>query len=96
MAHLASAPTPTQMHQERKTRRELWTKTLRLPLTGGEILRRGSNHNCARIRARITGFEALARWTASGTRGVIPPAEFPACNRSRQLTGTAGGSNDVP
>lgn len=62
-----------QMHQERKTRRELH-EDVASALEGGEILPWFQPQICTDT-GRITGFESLARWTHP-TRGVIPPAHF--------------------
>ncbi len=63
----------TQMHQERKTRRELH-EDVASALENGEILPWFQPQICTDT-GRITGFESLARWTHP-TRGVIPPAHF--------------------
>jgi diguanylate cyclase (GGDEF)-like protein len=62
-----------QMHQERKTRRELHEDVV-AALESGEIVP-WFQPQISTDTGRITGFEALARWTHP-VRGVIPPAEF--------------------
>ncbi len=62
-----------QMHQERKTRRALHEDVF-AALDSGEITPWFQPQICTDT-GRITGFEALARWTHP-VRGVIPPAEF--------------------
>lgn len=62
-----------QMHQERKTRRAL-NEDVVAALDSGEITPWFQPQLCTDT-GRITGFEALARWTHP-VRGVIPPAEF--------------------
>ena len=72
-----------QMHQERKTRRAL-TDDVVAALEAGEIAPWFQPQVCTDT-GRITGFEALARWTHP-IRGVIPPAEFlPAVEATNQL-----------
>jgi len=62
-----------QMHHERKTRRALHDDVA-AALDSGEIVPWFQPQICTDT-GRITGFEALARWTHP-VRGVIPPAEF--------------------
>jgi len=62
-----------QMHHERKTRRAL-SEDVVAALDSGEILPWFQPQLCTDT-GRITGFEALARWTHP-VRGVIAPAEF--------------------
>ncbi|WP_298858232.1 bifunctional diguanylate cyclase/phosphodiesterase [uncultured Sulfitobacter sp.] len=62
-----------QMHQERKTRRALHEDVV-AALESGEITPWFQPQLCTDT-GRITGFEALARWTHP-IRGVIPPAQF--------------------
>lgn len=62
-----------QMHQERKTRRALHEDVV-TALEAGEIAPWFQPQICTDT-GRITGFEALARWTHP-IRGVIPPVEF--------------------
>jgi diguanylate cyclase (GGDEF)-like protein len=62
-----------QMHQERKSRRAL-DEDVATALDSGEITPWFQPQICTDT-GRITGFEALARWTHP-VRGVIPPAEF--------------------
>lgn len=62
-----------QMHQERKTRRALHEDVV-AALDSGEIVPWFQPQLCTDT-GRITGFEALARWSHP-VRGVIPPAEF--------------------
>lgn len=62
-----------QMHQERKTRRALHEDVV-AALDSGEIAPWFQPQICTDT-GRITGFEALARWTHP-VRGVISPAEF--------------------
>lgn len=62
-----------QMHQDRKTRRALHEDVV-AALDSGEILP-WFQPQISTDTGRITGFEALARWTHP-VRGVIPPAEF--------------------
>ena len=61
------------MHQERKTRRAL-NEDVVAALDSGEITPWFQPQLCTDT-GRITGFEALSRWTHP-VRGVIPPAEF--------------------
>lgn len=62
-----------QMHQERKTRRALHEDVV-AALDSGEIAPWFQPQICTDT-GRVTGFEALARWTHP-VRGVISPAEF--------------------
>lgn len=62
-----------QMHQERKTRRALHEDVV-AALDSGEITPWFQPQICTDT-GRITGFEALARWSHP-IRGVIPPNEF--------------------
>lgn len=62
-----------QMHQERKTRRALHDDVV-AALEAGEIAPWFQPQICTDT-GRITGFEALARWTHP-IRGVIAPADF--------------------
>jgi diguanylate cyclase (GGDEF)-like protein len=62
-----------QMHQERKTRRALHEDVV-AALDSGEITPWFQPQICTDT-GKITGFEALARWTHP-VRGVIPPIEF--------------------
>lgn len=62
-----------QMHQERKTRRALH-EDVALALDSGEIAPWFQPQLCTDT-GKITGFEALARWTHP-VRGVIPPVDF--------------------
>ena len=62
-----------QMHQERKARRALHEDVVSA-LDDGQIAPWFQPQICTDT-GRITGFEALARWTHP-VRGVIPPAEF--------------------
>lgn len=62
-----------QMHQERKTRRALH-EDVAAALDSGEIVPWFQPQICTDT-GKITGFEALARWTHP-VRGVIPPLEF--------------------
>ena len=62
-----------QMHQERKTRRALH-EDVAAALDSGEIVPWFQPQICTDT-GKITGFEALARWTHP-VRGSIPPAEF--------------------
>lgn len=62
-----------QMHQERQTRRAL-NEDVVATLDSGEIAPWFQPQLCTDT-GRITGFEALARWTHP-VRGVISPAEF--------------------
>lgn len=62
-----------QMHQERQTRRAL-NEDVVAALDSGEIVPWFQPQLCTDT-GRITGFEALARWTHP-VRGVILPAEF--------------------
>lgn len=62
-----------QMHQERKSRRALH-EDVATALESGEILPWFQPQICTDT-GRITGFEALARWTHP-VRGVIAPGEF--------------------
>ncbi|MBB3992739.1 diguanylate cyclase (GGDEF)-like protein [Sulfitobacter undariae] len=75
-----------QMHEERKTRRELHDDVV-VALDGGEIAPWFQPQTCTDT-GRVTGFEALARWTHP-TRGVISPADFlpaiEACNLLERL-----------
>lgn len=72
-----------QMHQERKTRRELH-EDVAAALDSGEITPWFQPQICTDT-GRITGFEALARWTHP-IRGVLPPADFlPAIESSNLL-----------
>lgn len=72
-----------EMHQERKTRRALHEDVVNA-LEGGEILPWFQPQICTDT-GRITGFEALARWTHP-IRGVIPPAQFlPAIEATNSL-----------
>jgi len=61
------------MHQERKTRRALHEDVV-AALDSGEIVP-WFQPQISTDTGRITGFEALARWTHP-VRGVIPPVEF--------------------
>lgn len=75
-----------QMHQQRKTRRALHEDVV-AALDSGEILPWFQPQICTDT-GRITGFEALARWTHP-VRGIINPNEFlPAiesCNLLERL-----------
>ena len=62
-----------RMHQERKTRRALHEDVV-AALDSGEIAPWYQPQICTDT-GRITGFEALARWTHP-VRGIISPAEF--------------------
>jgi len=62
-----------QMHEERKTKRALHEDVV-AALDSGEIMP-WFQPQISTDTGRITGFEALARWTHP-VRGVIPPAEF--------------------
>jgi len=62
-----------QMHHERKSKRALHEDVV-AALDSGEIAPWFQPQICTDT-GRITGFEALARWTHP-VRGVIPPAEF--------------------
>ncbi len=72
-----------EMHQERKTQRALHEDVV-AALEGGEILPWFQPQICTDT-GRITGFEALARWTHP-VRGVIPPGGFlPAIEATNSL-----------
>lgn len=62
-----------QMHNERKSRREL-SEDIVAALDSGEVAPWFQPQICTDT-GKITGFEALARWTHP-VRGVISPAEF--------------------
>jgi len=72
-----------QMHQERKTRRALHEDVV-AALDSGEIKPWFQPQLCTDT-GRITGFEALARWTHP-VRGVLSPVEFlPAIEEANLL-----------
>ncbi|WP_052033195.1 putative bifunctional diguanylate cyclase/phosphodiesterase [Sulfitobacter donghicola] len=72
-----------EMHQERKARRELHEDVV-AALESGEITPWFQPQICTDT-GKITGFEALARWTHP-IRGVIPPAQFlPAIEATNSL-----------
>ena len=71
-----------QMHQERKTRRALH-EDVAAALDGGEITPWFQPQLCTDT-GRITGFEALARWTHP-VRGVLQPADFLSAIESSNL-----------
>ncbi len=73
----------SQMHEDRKTRRELH-EDVATALESGEIVP-WFQPQVSTDTGKITGFEALARWTHP-QRGVITPAEFlPAMEEAHLL-----------